>query len=673
MVLLFCEIFPQIDTMADFDSNLHKNIGDDYLKYHVLFNKIKYYIEINPAIAKSLFPSFYETASRIATKHTSSLPTYFYLKGKYDLSQGKHVSALDDYSMALNILFKNNSVNPTKKVVDLLGFVIIDMGNLYYGLGIYNSAEKCYKEAQTYFSPASDGMSLATCFNNIGLVYEKKQMFDSAFYYFMKAYSIRTSLEPNNTFLAGHSQKYIARIFLKKENYDSSAFYLNKSISNMLPEKIFWAKQVLSEDYLLYSKLMILKNNSLEALKYLKLSEELFIEIKDSTNLSNTYTEIAQYYSDKKQYKSALDYAFRALKVGENKSFDYKLRTLFQISKIYSLLGNKTEEGKYLGLYDSLSSSSKNSVMESAINALQDAISVREAMFTEEFNNQALKSRMKIYSVGGISLLLIVVFVALIVYYKYVIIKRNEKQLLETKDQLTELNSIKDKFFSIIAHDLKSPFVGLLGYSQLLYDNYDSMDREEIKGMTDSIYNISKDTFILLENLLEWSRLQHNAVHFSPNELNLNAVLNDTFRLLTESAKKKEIEIINQIGESDKVFADTHMLKTIIRNLVSNAIKFSDLKSAITISSRTVKDKVELSIIDNGIGMGEDKLAVLFDLGSQTSTKGTSGERGTGLGLQICKEFAEKNNGTISVSSEIGKGSKFVVTLPAVHSTNQTS
>ncbi len=242
--------------------------------------------------------------------------------------------------------------------------------------------------------------------------------------------------------------------------------------------------------------------------------------------------------------------------------------------------------------------------------------------------------------------------------------KQTESALRESESRLRELNSTKDKFFSIIAHDLKSPFQGLIGYSNMLVNEYDDLTNEERKQFINGIYDLSNSTFKLLDNLLEWSRIQKNNKDYFPQPTNLYTESAITLSLLSETARTKNIILDNRIDEEDIVFADRNMLQTVLRNLVSNSIKFSHSNSKIIISSRKVENEIEITIKDFGVGISKENLDNLFRIDTQVSTKGTQNEIGTGLGLILCKEMIELNGGKIWAESEIYKGSRFYFTLP---------
>ena len=238
-------------------------------------------------------------------------------------------------------------------------------------------------------------------------------------------------------------------------------------------------------------------------------------------------------------------------------------------------------------------------------------------------------------------------------------------QLSESKEKLKELNSSKDKFFSIIAHDLKGPFQGLLGYSQLLSDNLDGLSKDEIKDFSGELHDSASQLFKLLENLLEWSRIQRGVMEFNPQNIYLSQIAEMSVEILTPGAAQKKVKIINDVPEELQAFADLNMVNTVIRNLLSNAIKFTGEDGRIVISAMKADDYfVQVSVSDNGVGMDEEVKNSIFRIDKHHSQSGTNGESGTGLGLVLCKDLVEKNEGTITVESNLNEGSNFIFTLP---------
>jgi PAS domain S-box-containing protein len=244
--------------------------------------------------------------------------------------------------------------------------------------------------------------------------------------------------------------------------------------------------------------------------------------------------------------------------------------------------------------------------------------------------------------------------------------KRAEDQLKKLANDLTELNAMKDRLYSIIGHDLRSPFNSILGFAELLATSYDEFSDEDRKTFANNILAASRNTFELLENLLEWSRIQMGRTPFIPEEINLNLAVNEAFHLMRLNADSKNIHLVAEVPSQQMVYADHNMLNTILRNTISNGIKFTSKGGSVKVSSTQDQGKTRIKIADNGVGMVETIQKKLFRIDSLISTPGTANEKGTGLGLILCKEFVEKHGGTIQVESRIGEGTTFTLDLPGI-------
>ena len=242
--------------------------------------------------------------------------------------------------------------------------------------------------------------------------------------------------------------------------------------------------------------------------------------------------------------------------------------------------------------------------------------------------------------------------------------KRNEEQVLRYAEELKILNAAKDKFFSIISHDLRNPFNSLLGLTEYVTHSYDEMTPLEIKSAISSVYTSSKHVYSLILNLLEWSMIQSGRLAVDKSVINLAELGKEIMNLYEESANHKQLELIININEDILVYADKYMIDTIVRNFVSNSIKFTNPGGKIIIKGIINGDNAEVSVTDTGIGISPENQKNLFRIDEQFRRDGTANEKGTGLGLILCKEFIEKNNGVLWVESEEGKGSRFSFTVP---------
>ena len=242
-----------------------------------------------------------------------------------------------------------------------------------------------------------------------------------------------------------------------------------------------------------------------------------------------------------------------------------------------------------------------------------------------------------------------------------------EKALTEInfqKEELETLNATKDKFFSIVAHDLRNPMSALAGFASMLSNYGEQMSPEEIKGFSEKLHQSIKNALSLVENLLTWASTQMNKINHVPKVVDINMLVNEAFSQLSGIADNKGIHMQKELSPDCWVYADEDHLRLVIRNLLTNAIKFTDKDGSIKVSTQTISSgKVEIQISDTGIGMSPEKLDSLFKIGQDQKSTGTAGEKGTGLGLILSREFIEKNGGSIRVNSTQGSGTTFFLHL----------
>jgi two-component system sensor histidine kinase/response regulator len=239
-----------------------------------------------------------------------------------------------------------------------------------------------------------------------------------------------------------------------------------------------------------------------------------------------------------------------------------------------------------------------------------------------------------------------------------------ELKVEQRTKELKELNATKDKFFSIIAHDLKNPFNTLMGFSELMIINLAAYDKKQISEFINIIHATSKNAYSLLENLLDWSRSQTGRIELKPLEISLFELVDENVSLMKGIASNKEIKLVNEVRKDAMAFADHNMINTVIRNLLSNSLKYTAKGGTVKISSEITGDKAKITVSDTGVGIQEENLDKLFRIDVNYSTRGTEDEEGTGLGLILCREFIHKNKGELGVKSTFGIGSEFFFTLP---------
>ncbi|MDO7536622.1 HAMP domain-containing sensor histidine kinase [Acinetobacter pittii] len=258
-------------------------------------------------------------------------------------------------------------------------------------------------------------------------------------------------------------------------------------------------------------------------------------------------------------------------------------------------------------------------------------------------------------------------------FMQQVELKFNYEELNELYEQQVAINSSKTKFFSIISHDLRAPFHGLLGFSEVLAKERETLDESSIQNIADYLYDTSQSTYNLLESLLTWAMAEGGRFVYHPINFKLRQVSNIVCDVLHTLALKKNIELVNGVPDDLNIYADINMMTSVIQNLVSNALKFTDVDGSgkVFIEARQADANIEITVRDTGLGMTEQQMANLFHPRITASFKGTAGEKGAGLGLSLCKRFVEINQGQITVSSKEGVGTTFKVLLPSAHESHE--
>jgi two-component system sensor histidine kinase/response regulator len=243
-------------------------------------------------------------------------------------------------------------------------------------------------------------------------------------------------------------------------------------------------------------------------------------------------------------------------------------------------------------------------------------------------------------------------------------VQERTAELEAKKLELERANASKDKFFSILAHDLRAPFTGLLGFTEIFLESFEEFSQDEIKESLYALQKTAKTVYTLVENLLMWSRLQRGVMEYVPQEIFIDKIAEYNVHLFASNAEQKQITLRNLIPEPTFAYADHNMFETVFRNLISNAIKFTHAGGSVEVSTKPHQTYVEVAVSDTGTGINHEDISKLFRIDFKHTTLGTAGERGSGLGLILCKELVEKNGGNIWVESEIGKGTTFRFTVP---------
>jgi signal transduction histidine kinase/Tfp pilus assembly protein PilF len=550
-------------------------------------------------------------------------------------------------------------------------------GNAYYMLGIFTKSLDYYQKALTIREELGDSNNIAKTLNNIGAVHLNINNHEEALNYFEKALNIYTGL--GNDEVVFILMNNIGSLYIAQKEYEKALEYIQKAfgIAREINDKksIIIALNNLGEI-----------SNSIErydqALEYFMQARDISEDLKDYNSLATILLNIGTSYLKKGQPEKSLSFFNESLEYSEAVNSIATKRDVYKnLYDLYSADNNTQKALEFLELYtdanDSISSEEsrlKIKELELKYNAENFQNQIELLKKDNEINNTRIR-------IGVISLIIILSLTGMLWFInsKRHRLKRETNKLLSQKNQeleatlrklkeselsFKELNATKDKFFSIIGHDLRNPLNALLGFSELISGSSRDFTLEEIRKYNKIINDSARNIHQLIENLLEWSRSQSGNIDFSPKRHNLLPIVNDIQDISSIQLKKKNITIHNYIPDDLIVFADKNLLSTIIRNLINNAIKFTPPNGYISLSAERSNGQVSISVSDTGIGMTRDQLNNLFRLDNHRTKIGTSQETGTGLGLILCKEFVEIHKGSIHVESEPDKGSTFKFSLP---------
>lgn len=538
-------------------------------------------------------------------------------------------------------------------------------------LKIFGNFSKSYEylqKANTYFKKTKNKKKIALTYLGLGETYRVSSDYKQSLAVLDKAVKIYSRLKDTLGLAKAYNQ--IASVNYQLRN--SAEMEKGRKYAELSLELI---KNRKNTSELKVSGLNILGSINGGLGHYNKAEEYLLEALRNLTpELENTYKpliliHLSQVFSDRKDYKTALKYGLE--------SYNFTKKTglviyLFWIESIISDLYADIGDFKNAYFFRNESNNHYSSVYtEKQRQAMLKIKYDYEKKLKEneiQKNNKIIIYQICIYSI----ILLFLVVLVWIYYSRHKSLKKINIQITDANEKLNELNATKDKFFSIIAHDMKGPVSTFSSSMNMLNMEYDELNDNEKKEFIGSIYESSKTLNRLLDNLLTWSMSQRGTLRYEPSEYNLSLLIDTAIAFVSLQAKQKNIKVIKEANPVIKVFVDENMILTTIRNLISNGIKFSNSGTNIRVVAKIEEgnkipgsqDYVEISVEDSGTGMEDDTLNKLFKLKSNASITGTAGEIGTGLGLVLCKEFVEKHGGSIRVESKIKKGSKFIFTIP---------
>jgi signal transduction histidine kinase len=574
--------------------------------------------------------------------------------------------ALDCFIQALSI--EDSLDLKSEQIITRLG-----VAEVFEEAGNYHKSSELLEQALEINRPLNDIPMLVLILNKSGRLNALLGKLDLALENYEMALNYKDELDELQP--QAEAVFNIANLYTLRNNYRDALEYHKRALA-------LWrsagdrANEAISLNAI-GSLYRLMKNNEKSLANHV-VSLEIRQELKDKKGIAESYNNIAVLYYEQKNIQQAVSNLMLALEAAREAQAQEQIRKAYEnLSQCYKDVGDFKTSLEYKDLLIAINEFIQNDKSERqlletqnryVIDKKQLEIEKLESIRAAREKELIVQKKFRNFLIALIGLGVVIVLLTLYLY----ISKQKSNRVLQAANakvnqqnlELTDLNATKDKFFSIISHDLKGPLNSLTSFSGLLINHTDSLSKDEIKMLAKDLDKSLKNLFALLENLLEWSRSQTGNIEFKPERFNLAEVLRQNKELLNTQAQNKQIEIVQDGLVDLPVDAHKHSVNTVVRNLISNAIKFTPSGGTITLNAKQTNEFLTVSVADTGVGMSPDVIQKLFRLDTKHTTKGTAEEKGTGLGLILCKEFIEKNGGKIWVESVTGKGSVFYFSLP---------
>lgn len=572
-------------------------------------------------------------------------------------NNGKEMEALEAYNKSLQ--FSRLSQN-----FAVMGSTYSMMGNIYRVNGLYDRAIEYIIKSKLNYEKAdlTEGYGWAAYL--LGRIYADLKLHSKARDYFEESLHIYETVAANDGDEGGLAICYeqLGLLDIAAGNLDEASREINHSL------RIYSAngsKYGFSNAYKNLGKIEYAKGNYTSAEEYLNKALIIKQEIGDGLSLATIHEYLGLIYLAKNKVQKGFYYLEKGLDQAlKNNQKKAQLEIYGQLAKAYLDQNNLTEafntQQKQVDIQNELLSGAAKIKLEQlqsiyAIDEKNEQISELEHL--NEIKTLELKQHRTTQIIAITAIILAIIIAGSVYFFNRKIRRKN--------DALKEAVATKDRLFSIIAHDLKNPIGSSLGLSEFFVEEINNENYDVVKQYSGVFHQSLNEAFTLLDNLLDWSRSQLQRIRYAPTQLSLLTIVSETEELFESTIKRKNLAFRINIASTALVYADVDMLRTILRNLISNAIKYSNENDLITIASKADSKFIEVSVIDQGVGMSLKGLKALFEFDSNNSTAGTAGEKGTGLGLVLVKEFVEKHGGQIRVTSAEGQGSTFSFTIPA--------
>ena len=560
-----------------------------------------------------------------------------------------------------------------------VGNCALNLGNTYYELGDFSEAYFFYMQSLNAYEQNGDQIGIAKMENNLGTVSHEMGNLDEAERHYLKAYGIYK--DEGTASDQCRSLNNIGLILYDRKTYDSALVYFREGI-DLMNEKgdrsdtdLYILSGLHNNMGLVYADMREYKR----ALDILLRGLSLAKKTEDLYTIGSVYTNLGSIYGKMNRQDSALYYLHRSLRIAKNMQYKHlELDIYDELSALHAGLGSYASAYNWRLRYDTVYKDLFNenqSKQIARIRGLYEQQIKDHEIEQLHSQSQVQKTLNKVFIVCIFVIIILVIIITVNLRSKkktnQILAERNiqlssaMEKLSHSGEEMERLNRSKDRIFSVVAHDLRNPVAAVTGFSELLYENFGEFTAETQKEYLLQIVQGTQRIQNLLENLLVWARSQMKAIKYEPETLRVKDVLAECVRQLKANLDHKKVKCHVKVDQQCLVYADKDMILTVFRNLIINAIKFSFPGGRIWISSKETPNGCSISVSDEGIGILPEIQEKLFDPNEGLSSPGTTGESGSGLGLIICYEFLEMNKGNISVESQPGNGSTFVVNLPA--------
>ena len=575
------------------------------------------------------------------------------------------LKGIDYANEALELLKENPKLDSLYKFKFLNG-----IGDTYRYVSSNEYAMDKYIEALKVSEENKNQKQKAIALNNIGLIYNNIKDYQLALDYLIRSFNIIKNFDDKPLLIQSYNN--MASIYWNDNQIDSSMKYYNlafeasKEINDLVG---------LLHSYNNLGIVHLQKGDNYTALEYFYRSLEISQNINDRVGEAKTLNNLGQVFISLEKYNTAASNLESALSIAQELNAKAVLAdSYFYLSKLYEENKDYEKALEYSKNFNKTKDSIYNVEQNRRIQKLHEEFVLQKKNREIEIL-QKDKEISRVITIAIISLAILLIFIAILLYSKYRTNLRNNeklqnlnKQLNETNKMLEETNVTKDKIFTIIAHDLKNPLSGFKNITTVLADYYNDMDEEEVKNSLDTIKDASNNLMLLLENLLTWAKLQKNEIENYPEKFAINYLVKKYVDHYRGKAEQKHIDLVYNNGEEVFAYADPNLVSIVVKNLISNSIKYSDKNSKVVVNIENINNKATLNITDKGIGIDKDTLKNIFSIHNDKDSRfGTEGERGTGIGLILSKSFVDMNNGDIWIESEEGKGTTVTFELPSTN------